>query len=66
MVHLKIKGKQTTEETQPDPRGIDNNESTELQLNHINCKSTDSETDPDNAVSINMINVEIDYEPIIY
>ena len=37
-----------------------------MQLNHINCKSTDSETGPDNAVSINMINVEIDYEPIIY
>ena len=39
---------------------------TELQLNHINCESTDSESDTENTISINMINVENDYEPIIY
>ena len=48
------------------PPGFDNNESTELQLNHINCESTDSESDTENTISINMIHVEIDYEPIIY
>ena len=41
---------QSTEETQPDPPGIDNNKSTELQLNHINCESTDSESDTKNTV----------------
>ena len=30
---------QTTEEVDSDPSGIDNRESTELQLNHINCES---------------------------
>ena len=46
--------------------GIDNTESTELQINHINCESTDSESETDNAISINMIHVENDYEPVIY
>ena len=39
-------------------------ETTELQLNHINCDSTDSERDTDNTISINMIKVENDYEPV--
>ena len=43
-----------------------NNESTELQLNNINCEFTDSESDTENTISINMINVENDYEPFIY
>ena len=37
-----------------------------MQLNHINCESTDSESDTDDAISINMIHVENYYEPIIY
>ena len=57
---------QTTEETNSDPPGIDNTESTELQINHINCESTDSEIDTDNRISVNMNTVENDYEPIIY
>ena len=57
---------QTTEETTSDPPGIDNTESTELQLNHINCESTDTESDTDNTISVNMITVENDFEPIIY
>ena len=58
---------QSTEETQPDPPPpvIDNNESTKLQLNNINCEFTDSESDTENTISINMTNVENDYEPII-
>ena len=35
-------------------------------MNHINCESTDSESDTENAISINMINVENDYEPLTY
>ena len=35
-----------------------------MQLNHINCESSDSGTE--NTISSNMINVENDYEPIIY
>ena len=37
-----------------------------MQLNHIKYESTDSESDTDNAISINMIHVENDHEPIIY
>ena len=40
----------STEETQPDPPGIGKNESTELQLNHINCDSTVSESDTENTI----------------
>ena len=35
-------------------------------MNHINCESTDSESDTDNTISVNMITVKNDYEPIIY
>ena len=38
----------------------------ELQLNQINCESSDSESDTENTTSINMIAIENDYEPIIY
>ena len=57
---------QTNEETTSDPPGTDNTENNELQLNHLNCKSTDTESDTDNTISVNMITVENDYEPIIY
>ena len=57
---------QTNEETTSDPPGIDNTENYELLLNHINCESTDTESDTDNTISVNMITVENDYEPIIY
>ena len=57
---------QTAEETTSDPPGIYNTESTDLQLNHINCESTDSESDTNNTISVNMITVKNDYEPIIY
>ena len=57
---------QTNEETTSDPLGIDDTGSNELQLNHINCESTDTESDTDNTISVNMITVENDYEPIIY
>ena len=57
---------QTNEETTSDPPGIDDTGSNELQLNHINCESTDTESDTDNTISVNMITVENEYEPIIY
>ena len=57
---------QTNEETVSDPPGFDDKENNELQLNHINCESTDTESDTDNTISVNMITVEKDYEPIIY
>ena len=37
-----------------------------MKLDHINCESTDSQSETDNAISINMIQVENDYEPINY
>ena len=57
---------QTNEKTVSDPPGIDQTENNELQLNHINGESTDTEKDTDNTISVNMITVENDYEPIIY
>ena len=50
----------------PPPPGIDDTGSNELQLNHINCESTDTESDTDNTISVNMIGLENDSEPIIY
>ena len=47
-----------------DPPGIDNTE--EILVNHINCESTDSESDTDNNILINMITVENDYESVTY
>ena len=55
---------QSNEEITSDPSGIDDTGSNELQLNQINCES--SESDTENTVSVNMITVENDYEPIIY
>ena len=57
---------QTNEETTSDPPGIDDTGSHEKQLNHINCESSDTESDTDNTISVNMITVKNDYEPIIY
>ena len=57
---------QTNEETTSDPSGIDDTESHEIQLNHIHCESSDTESDTENTISVNMITVENDYEPIIY
>ena len=57
---------QTYKETTSDPPGIDDTGSNELQLNHINCESSDTESDTDNTISLNMITVENEYEPIIY
>ena len=37
-----------------------------MQLNNINGEFADSESDTEITISINMINVEKDYEPIIY
>ena len=37
-----------------------------MQLNPINCESTDSESDSDKAISINLIHIDNEYEPIKY
>ena len=57
---------QSNEETTSDPPGIDDTGSNELQLNQINCGSSDTESDTENTISVNMITVKNDYEPIIY
>ena len=57
---------QTIEESTSDPPGIDDTGSNELQLSHINCESSDTDSDTDNTISVNMITVKNDYEPIIY
>ena len=57
---------QTNKETTSDPPSIDDIGSNELQLNHIHCESSDTESDTDNTISVNMITIKNDYEPIIY
>ena len=57
---------QSNPETTSDPPGIDDTVTDTLQLNQINCESSDSESDAENTLSINMIKVENDYEPVIY
>ena len=70
VVHLNIKDKinqvQSNPETTSDPPGIDDTVTDTLQLNQINCTSSDSESDTENTLSINMIKVENDYESVIY
>ena len=53
-------------QTHPPPPSIDYTKSTKIQLHNINCESTDSESNTDNAISVNMITVKNDFEPIIY
>ena len=60
-----IKCRQMKKQLQTYP-GIDDPGSDELQLNHINCESSDTESDTDNTISVNMITVKNDYEPIVY
>ena len=57
---------QTNGEKDSDPPGVDDTGSNELQLNQINCESSDTESDTYNTISVKMITVENDYEPIIY
>ena len=57
---------QSNEEKTSDPTGIDETGSNELKLNQINCGSSDTESDTEKTISVNMIIVENDYEPIIY
>ena len=57
---------QSNPETTSDPPRIDDTVNDTLQLNQINCESSDSESETENTISINMIAVENDYEPIIY
>ena len=57
---------QSNEETTSDSPGIDDTGSNELQLNQINYGSSDTESDKENTISVNMITVENDYEPITY
>ena len=55
---------QSNPETTSDPPGIDDTVTDTLQLNQINCTSSDSESDTENTLSINMIKVENDYESV--
>ena len=57
---------QSNPETTSDPPGIDDTVTDTLQLNQINCTSSDSESDTENTLSINTIKVENDYESVIY
>ena len=49
---------QSSEETTSDPPGIDDTGSNELQLNQTNCGSSDTESDTENTISVNMITIK--------
>ena len=70
VVHQNIKDKlikhSQMKKQHQNPPGIDDTGSNELQLNQINCGSSDTESDTENTISVNMITVKNDYEPIIY
>ena len=53
----KINQKQYTDETNSDSPGID-----KLQLNHIDCKTTDDENDTENTLIFTMLKVKNEYE----
>ena len=52
----------STEEIQSDNPGIGNTENSELQVNHINCESTDDDSETENTLSKNMLQIENEYE----
>ena len=53
---------QSKNETSADPPGIDITETSELQVSHIQCESTDEETETENTLSFNMSRIEHEYE----
>ena len=53
---------ESTEQNQPDAPGIDNTESSELQLNHKNCESRDDESETENTLSLNMLHIIEEYK----
>ena len=48
------------------PPVFEKTETTELQLNHINCEFTDSDNDVENTLLLNMIENENHYESVTY
>ena len=52
----------TTTETTPGPPGIENNETSEVQLNTLHCESIDKKSDTDKTMIINMLRLEHMYE----
>ena len=49
---------QSTDETNSDPPGIDNTETSEIQKSHIHCETTDDESDTEKTLIINMLKLE--------
>ena len=45
------------DETSSDPRDIDNTETSDLQLNHIHCETTDDESYKENTLLNNMLKI---------
>ena len=53
---------QSTNETRPYPPGIDNTETSELQLNHIHFESTDDKSDTKSTLIINKFETNHEYK----
>ena len=53
---------QSTNEPSPDPPVNVYTIISELQLNHINCESTDDENETENTLIKNMLKIEHEYE----
>ena len=51
-----------TDETYPDPPGIENTEILEIQFNHIHCETTDEKSDAENTLLTNMLHIKNEYE----
>ena len=46
---------QATDETTPEPPGIENTESSEVQLNHLNCESANEYSENESTLVTNML-----------
>ena len=53
---------QSTNETNSDPPGIDNTETSSLQLSHIHCETTDDKSDSESTLIISGLKIDKEYE----
>ena len=57
-INNKLIGLQATVETTPDPPGIENTETSELKLSHIDCESTNEESENEKHISYYYVKIE--------
>ena len=57
-INNKLIGLQATVARTPDPPGIENKKTSELQLNHIYCGGTDDESENEKHISCYYVKIE--------